>query len=277
MGKLSTWRRHVPFLHTNGIRLSYERSGRGENVLLIMGQNAAGHVWTLHQTRALHQAGYQTITFNSRGIPPSDVPPGRYTLAEMVDDTKGLIDALDLAPCRIVGTSLGSLIAEELAIRWPHLVRCAVLMATRSRADAIRRAQTLADRMLLESGIRLPPQYDAVDTVVKMLSPATLNDEAAVSSWLEIFELAAETGTGASGQAWVDTIADRREALRTIAVPCRVVAFADDQIAPPHLVAETADAIPDCDYVEIPRCGHLGYLERPDEVNTAIIEFLDKN
>jgi pimeloyl-ACP methyl ester carboxylesterase len=47
--------------------------------------------------------------------------------------------------------------------------------------------------------------------------------------------------------------------------------------APPHLCAEVAEAIPDCDYVEIGSCGHLGYLERPDEVNSAIIEFLDKN
>jgi pimeloyl-ACP methyl ester carboxylesterase len=266
----------VPYLHTNGIRLSYERSGRGENVLLIMGQAAAGHVWTLHQTPALHQAGYQTITLNNRGIPPSDAPPGRYTLADMVDDTKGLIDALGLAPCRIVGTSLGALIAEELAIRWPYLVRSAVLMATKARADAIRTAQTMAERILLESGIRLPPQYDAVDSVVKMLSPATLNDEVAVSNWLDIFELAGETATGASGQVWVDHLEDRRPALRAISVPCRVIAFADDLIAPPHLAAEAAEAIPNCDFVEIPRCGHLGHLERPGEVNAAIIEFLDK-
>ena len=266
----------MPYLHTNGIRLSYERSGRGENVLLIMGQSAAGHVWTLHQTPALRQAGYQSITFNNRGIPPSDAPPGRYTLADMVDDTKGLIDALDLAPCRIVGTSLGALIAENLMIRSPHLVRCAVLMATRPRTDVFREAQTMADRMLLESGLQLPPKYNAADTVVKMLSPVTLNDDTAISNWLEIFELSGETANGAIGQAWVDTMMDRRPALRAISVPCRVIAFTDDLIAPPHLVAETAEAIPGCDFVEIPRCGHLGYLERPDEVNTAIIEFLDK-
>jgi pimeloyl-ACP methyl ester carboxylesterase len=60
-------------------------------------------------------------------------------------------------------------------------------------------------------------------------------------------------------------------------VPCRVIGFSDDLMCPPHLCAEMADAIPDCDYVEIASCGHLGYLERPDEVNSAIIEFLDKN
>jgi pimeloyl-ACP methyl ester carboxylesterase len=75
----------------------------------------------------------------------------------------------------------------------------------------------------------------------------------------------------------VETTEDRRAALTRITAPCRVIAFADDAICPPHLAAETAEAIPDCDFVEIAGCGHLGYLERPDEVNTAIIEFLDKH
>jgi pimeloyl-ACP methyl ester carboxylesterase len=62
-----------------------------------------------------------------------------------------------------------------------------------------------------------------------------------------------------------------------VTAPCRVIAFADDLVAPPHLAVEVSDCIPECDYVEIQACGHLGYLERPGEVNAAIIEFLDKN
>src|ERR1700758_3596838 len=104
----------MPYVFTNGIRLAYERSGRGERGLLIMGSSAGGRAWTMHQTPALAQAGYQAITFDNRGIPPSDVPPGRYSLADMVADTKGLIEALDAAPCRLVGVSMGALIAQEL-------------------------------------------------------------------------------------------------------------------------------------------------------------------
>ena len=55
-----------------------------------------------------------------------------------------------------------------------------------------------------------------------------------------------------AGQAWIDVDGDRREALRGVAAPCRVIAFADDVVTPPHLCAEVADCIPDCDLVEIP-------------------------
>jgi pimeloyl-ACP methyl ester carboxylesterase len=268
----------MPHVFTNGIRLAYERSGRGERVLLIMGSNAAGRVWTLHQTPALTRAGYQAITFNNRGLLPSDVPPGKYSLADMVADTGGLIEALDAAPCRIVGVSLGALITQELAISRPDLVRCAVLIATKGRSDAARRAYGTAHQAKLESGIQLPPDFAATMSVFQMLSPASVNDDEVVSLWLETFKLAAESDHDAAyGQAWADLAGDRREELQKVTAPCRVIAFSDDRVTPPHLAAEVADAIPDCDYVEIQSCGHLGYLERPEEVNSAIIEFLDKN
>jgi pimeloyl-ACP methyl ester carboxylesterase len=267
----------MPFVHTNGIRLAYQRSGVGEPVLLIMGSGAAGYQWTMYQTPALQKAGYETITLDNRGIRPSDAPPGAYRLADLVADTKGVIEALGLGPCRIVGTSLGSMIAQDLAVTAPHLVHSAVLLATRARPDALRRALTAGERALADSGIRLPPKYQALNSVLRMLSPRTLDDDVAIAYWLEIFELAGGGEAVAAGQSAIATDEDRRAALRGIVAPCRVIAFADDVVTPPHLAAEVADAIPDCDLVEIPGCGHLGHLERPELVNQAIVEFFDKH
>jgi pimeloyl-ACP methyl ester carboxylesterase len=266
----------MPYVSTNGIRLAYERAGSGEPVLLIMGQAAGGNVWTMHQVPALNAAGYEAITFDNRGMPPSDVPPEGYSLADLVADTAGLIEALDVAPCRLVGTSLGSIVATELVIRRPDLVTCCVLMAMRARGDAFRRALSAGDNSLAPSGIRLPPGYETPISVLQMFSPATLNDDAAVAMWLDIFELSAGRREAASVQGAIDLVSDRRDALRAVPVPCRVIAFSDDLMCPPHLCAEAAEAIPDSDYVEIGSCGHLGYLERPGEVNSAMIEFLDK-
>ncbi|OKI92977.1 alpha/beta fold hydrolase [Kitasatospora sp. CB01950] len=266
----------MPQVSTNGIRLSYQRSGTGDPVLFIMGSGAAGRVWTMHQTPAVVRAGYQAIVFDNRGVGDSDAPPGKYALTDMVADTKGLIEALGIGPCRIVGYSLGAMIAQELAITEPALVRSAVLLAARARSDRMRRAMDVGDQLLRESGIRLPPKYEAVRTVLEMLSPASLNDDDTVHSWLEILELTGNGRNTAEGQSWASRGGDRRGALRGVTVPCRVIAFRDDLICPPHLVAEVSDAIPDCDFVEIPAAGHLGHLEQPDAVNEAIVEFLRK-
>jgi pimeloyl-ACP methyl ester carboxylesterase len=266
----------MPYVSTNGIRLAYERTGRGERVVMIMGQAAGGNVWSVNQVPALKSAGYEVVTFDNRGMPPSDVPPGDYSLADLVTDTAGLIEALDLGPCRLVATSLGSWVATELAASRPDLVTCCVLMAVRARADAVRRAVSAGERALASGGVQLPAAYEAAAAVLQMFSPATLNDETTISAWLDIYEMSGARRAAASGQDAIDLISDRRDVLRAVAVPCRVVAFSDDLMCPPHLGAEVAEAIPDCDYVEIGSCGHLGYLERPDEVNAAIIEFLDK-
>lgn len=265
----------MPDVLANGIRLAYQRSGDGKPVLFIMGSAASGRVWTMHQTPALARAGYESITFDNRGIPPSDVPPGKYSLADLVADTKGLIEALDIAPCPIVGTSLGAAIAQSLAVDHPELVDCAVLIATKARSDRFRAALNSADLAMIESGVTLPREYSAAMSVLQMFSPASLDNDRVVSMWLQLFELST-VDAKPNGQSWIDLTDDRTESLRRITAPCRVITFADDVVTPAYLGAEVADTIPDCDLVGIPRCGHLGYLERPDVVNAAIIEFLDK-
>jgi len=267
----------VPYVFTNGVRLAYERAGSGEPVLLIMGQAAGGNVWTMHQVPTLTRAGYEAITFDNRGVPPSAVPPGDYSLADLVADTTGLIEALDIAPCRLVGTSLGAVVATELAISRPDLVTCCVLMAMRAKSDAFRRALSAGESALTRSGIHLPSAYHVPMSALLMFSPATLSNDAVVSTWLDIYELSADRREAATGQDAIDLTSDRRDVLQAVPVPCRVIAFSDDLMCPPQLCAEAAEAIPDCDYVEIGSCGHLGYLERPGEVNLAMIEFLDKH
>jgi pimeloyl-ACP methyl ester carboxylesterase len=267
----------MPYVSANGIRLAYERTGRGKRVLMIMGQAAGGNVWSMYQVPALKSAGYEVVTFDNRGVPPSEVPPGHYSVADLVADTAGLIEALDAGPWRVVGTSLGSFVAAELAASRPDLVTCCVLMAMRARADVARRAVSAGERALTSGGIKLPAAYEAWVAALQMFSPATLNDDAMISPWLDIYEMSAARRAAASGQDAIDLTSDRRGTLRAVPVPCRVIAFSDDLMCPPHLCAEVAEAIPDCDYVEIGSCGHLGYLERPDEVNSAIIEFLDEN
>ena len=52
-----------------------------------------------------------------------------------------------------------------------------------------------------------------------------------------------------------------------------VIGFADDVVLPPHLGREVADAMPNGRYLQIPDTGHLGFIERPDVVNAAVLEF----
>jgi len=264
----------MPVIPVNGIRLNYQDTGEGEPVVMIQGTGGGHTVWQLHQVPALTAAGFRVITFDNRGIPPTSECPEGFTLQDLVGDVAGLVERLGLGPVRVVGTSMGAFVAQELALARPDLVRQAVLMATRGRTDTLRAALTRAETELHDSGTVLPPRYAAVLRALKSLSPRTLDDDAALADWLDLFELAAPAGPGQRAQMEVSRLDDRLAAYRGIRVPCQVIAFADDLITPPHLGREVADAIPGAAFELIEGCGHYGYLEDPAAVNKALVQFL---
>jgi pimeloyl-ACP methyl ester carboxylesterase len=129
---------------------------------------------------------------------------------------------------------------------------------------------------LQASGQRLPAEYLAVVRAMQNLSPRTLADDRSAQDWLDVFQLPSAGGPDApSSRLDVDLRADRRGAYAGIAVPCLVLGFADDLIAPAAGGREVAAAIPKARYAEIPDAGHYGYLEQPDRVNTELIAFFD--
>ncbi|MFD9051147.1 alpha/beta fold hydrolase [Streptomyces zaomyceticus] len=263
----------MPVVPVNGIRLNYEDTGEGEPVVMIQGTGGGRTAWQLHQVPALTAAGFRVITFDNRGIPPTSECPEGFTLQDMVGDVAGLVERLGIGPVRVVGTSMGAFVAQELSLARPDLVRQTVLMATRGRTDALRAALTRAETELHDSGVTLPARYSAVLRALKFLSPRTLDDERELADWLDLFELAPPAGPGLRAQMEVSRLENRLAAYRGIRVPCQVIAFADDLVTPPHLGREVAAAIPGAVFEVIEGCGHYGYLEDPAAVNKAMVQF----
>ncbi|WP_416520567.1 alpha/beta fold hydrolase [Streptomyces achromogenes] len=263
-----------------GIQLHYDdhvpdgRTG-GEPVVLVMGSGGRGRTWHLYQVPALAASGCRVITYDSRGVPPSDPAEAGLTVGDLAADLAGLIEHLQAGPCRLVGTSLGAHVVQELLLTRSDLATAAVLMATRGRDDQLRAAAARAEIELLDSGITLPRRYHAARQAMLNLSPRTLNDDLAVSDWLSVFEQSRSTGPGLRHQLAITPGPGRLAAYAAITTPCLVLGFADDLVTPPHLVAEVADAIPGAAYRLIQHAGHYGYLEQPEEVNRQILEFFD--
>jgi pimeloyl-ACP methyl ester carboxylesterase len=227
----------------------------------------------LHQVPAFQRAGYRVITFDNRGIGATENATG-FTTEQMVGDVAALIEKLDAAPVRIVAVSMGSFVAQELMVARPELVSAAVLMATRGREDRMRDFGRTAERDLLAAGIELPPSYDAKIRLLENFSPTTLNDDKAVRDWIDMFTMWPTKMTpGLQAQVDVAPAQNRLPAYRSIAAPVLVIGFADDIMLPPYLGREVADAIPNGRYLQIPDAGHLGFIERPDAVNAAALEF----
>jgi pimeloyl-ACP methyl ester carboxylesterase len=267
----------MPIIKVNGIKINFEEYGSGEPVVLVTGTGAPGRVWRPHQVPALTAAGYRAITVDNRGVPPSDTCPEGFTLADMVADTAGLVEALEIRPCRIAGVSLGAIIVQELLVSRPELISRAVLMATRGRTDALAAAMSAAEIEMCDSGIKLPAMYEAFVQAMMSLSPRTLSDDEQIRDWLEILEISALSSATSRSQLGLEAIPDRLAAYQGIVCPCLVIGFRDDLIVRPYLCREVAESIPDGSYTEIAGCGHYGYLEDPAAVNASLIQFFGES
>ncbi|MFD7551830.1 alpha/beta fold hydrolase [Streptomyces sp. NPDC059578] len=263
----------MPRARINGIDLGFDVHGAGEPVVLVAGTGSPGRIWRTHQVPALKAAGHQVITLDNRGLAPDEPGHRDFTLDDMVADVAGLIEHLGAGPCRVLGHSLGGIVVQELLVARPELVRQAVLVASSGRTDEVIRAMAAADLALADSGITLPPAYAAFVAALQNLSPQTLNDPEQVRDWLGVFEMTSVDLSSVRGQLAVDQIPDRLSAYRSIRRPCLVVAFQDDLVIRPHLSREVADAVPGALYRELPGCGHYGYLEQPDALNSVVIDF----
>ena len=252
--------------------LAYNDSGAGDPVVFVAGTGGAGRTWHIHQVPAFLNAGYRCITFDNRGIGDTEDADG-FSTAEMVADTAALIEKAVGGPARLVAMSMGAFIAQELMLARPELVSQAVLMGTRGRLDDTRRAFRAADVALAESGADLPPAYAAKVRVLENFSPRTINSPA-VAEWLEMFAaFPLRRPPGWRAQLTVVPAENRLPAYRAIATEVLVIGFADDVITPPALGKEVGDALPGGRYIQIANTGHLGFLERPEAVNSAILDF----
>lgn len=261
----------------NGIRLSWtDHGGAGPPVVLVMGTGSPGRVWDVHQVPALRAAGLRVVTVDNRGIAPSDECAEGFTVDDMAADVAALIEHLGAGPAALVGTSLGSRVVCELALARPDLVRRVAALAAHARLSPVQRAYTEGMVDAADAGVELPVRLWAAMAATHNLSPSTLDDDRAARDWLDVIGFggtAVRPGHRAQLQVSLE-LDDRRAAYRDIAVPLLVLAFADDRAIPVRLSHEVADAVPGARYTEIAGAGHYGYLERPAEVNRALVDFL---
>ena len=131
-----------------------------------------------------------------------------------------------------------------------------------------------ADQALADSGVELPPAYAAKVRVLENFSPKTINDGKVASDWFDMFAaFPLKRTAGWQAQLTVAPRENRLPAYRSITTPVLVIGFADDVITPAALGREVAEAMPNGRFIQIGSTGHLGFLERPDTVNKAILQF----
>jgi 3-oxoadipate enol-lactonase len=121
----------MPFDQVGDLQMYWERHGTGDPVLFI---NGTGGDLRLMGPLPAHPLSRQfdALFYDQRGLGQTSIPDGPYSMQQYGDDAARLIDHIGWARCHVVGVSFGGMVAQELALRHPHLVDRLVLCCTSS-------------------------------------------------------------------------------------------------------------------------------------------------
>jgi len=254
-----------------GTVLAYDDEGAGEALVLIHGHPFNRSMWR-PQTERFAQNGWRVVAPDLRGYGASPAAAGCTTLDVFALDIAGLLDRLGIDRFVLGGLSMGGQIVMEFYRLFPHRIRGLLLADTSpvgETDEGRRRRYETADRLLGEG---MGPYADEV--LPGMIAPYNVDARPEVARQV----LAMMRGTSPAGAAAaLRGRAERRdytEMLASVTVPTLVVVGRDDEFTPVAEAEQTAGRIPNAQLVIIDGAGHLPNLERPDEFNDALAEFL---
>jgi len=264
----------MPYAETNGIRMYYEEQGSGDPVLMIMGITAPGAAWEAHA--ADWSESFRCIMADNRGVGLSDKPPGDYSSEMMADDYAGLLDALGIDQVRVVGVSMGSIIAQQLCLRHPDRVRSAVLMCPWARCDRYARS---VFRHMQDCKAHLDnKQFMEWVQLLIFTKPFWDDDEAyeGLVSGRDDFDVnpSPQPLHGLRGQAAACVNHDVFDQLSRIQAPCLVLGGKNDVFTPLWMGTEVAEQLPNCETHFYDGAGHAFHWEKLDDFNPRVREWL---
>jgi len=264
------------FATVGDTRMYYEIHGEGEPLLMIMG--LGGHIldwgWVLPEKLAEVR---QVIVFDNRGAGRSDQPVGPYSIAEMANDTVGLLASLGIERADVFGVSMGGMIAQEMAVRHPERINRLILGATSPGGDA----QILAPP---EVQAYLEPRLDlTLHEALWWSVPAGFPQEF-IDGHPDIVErkVQANMAYPSSLEAYRAQLAAYRafeigDRISEIRAPTLVMAGDSDILIPPENGRILAEKIPGAEFRSIEGAGHLFWISHPNETYSAVAEFLEGN
>jgi 3-oxoadipate enol-lactonase len=263
--------RPMPFASNGTVRLHWESVGQGPAVLLVAGRGMTVDGWWA--TTPVLARSFRVIAFDHRDTGRSTRMLWPYSLAQMAEDAVAVLDAAGEQRAHVYGISLGSLVAQEMALRHPDRVEALVLGASSAGgfaaympAPIVRTFFTRAWAMTLEEADwasvaftyaertrRLHPERIVADIAHRAGSPlrplASLRQAAAVEAH------------------------DAYERLNQVAAPTLVVHGEQDHVVRPSNALVLAEKIPGAQLRLWPDAGHMYIIDEP-RADREIARFL---
>jgi 3-oxoadipate enol-lactonase len=251
----------MPVARNGGAGLYYESEGRGPAVLLVSGQGMTLAGWW--RTVAVLSRSFRVLSYDHRDMGRSSRTPWPYLVPQMADDAMAVLDAAGVEHAHVYGISLGGMVAQEIALRYPRRVDALVLGATTAGGPGA----ILADPQPLTFFVRVggmapeEAEWAAVPYNYGLQTRRKHGERIAddIARRLEqptdmlayLHQVAAAATHNTVGR------------LGSIAIPTLVVHGEDDKVIPSANGRLLADTIPGAELKLWPGAGHLYTTDEP--------------
>jgi 3-oxoadipate enol-lactonase len=257
----------------NGIDTYYEIHGKQGAPWLAFSHSLACSVRMWDAQIEAFKDRFRILAYDTRGHGKSAAPAGPYTLEAMADDLRALVSHLDIQRLHFVGLSMGGMIGQTFAIKYPGVFSSLTLADTTSRYPAeaaplwqerIRTAETKGMQPLvqptLERWFTAPFRQNNPDIVRKIATAISTTPVA-----------------GYAGCCAAIPKINVTARLKDINCPVLVICGEQDPGTPPAMAREIHQNAPGSRLAMIPQAAHLSNLEQPEAFNRALEGFLTKS
>jgi 3-oxoadipate enol-lactonase len=256
----------------NGIEVYYELHGKEGAPWLTLSHSLACSVRMWDEQIASFKDRYRILAYDTRGHGQTSAPSGAYTLEQLADDLKGLLDHLKIARTHYCGLSMGGMIGQTFALKYPGILQTLVLADTASRIPA-ETGPTWAERIKTAETQGMQPLVKP--TLERWFTAPYRN--AHPETMERIGKLIATTPVpGYVGCCHAIPKLNLSARLKEIKVPIQIIVGADDPGTPVAMSKEIHDNAPGSRLDILPNAAHLSNIEQPAAFDRALGSFLTR-
>ncbi len=265
----------MPKAKVGDIHIYYEVHGNGEPLINICGSGV--NVEWMRNIIPIYSSEYKLVLFDNRGAGLSDAPDIPYSTEMMADDVAGLMDAIGIEKAHVWGGSMGGMIAQQFALRYPERVKSLVLACTYCGGPGSSFMTDPETQRVMSIIPTLPPDQIWKEFLHCFVSQQFINNNPElIKKTLESMNKNPGTVHGQIHQSQAVAKHNTYDRLSEIKASTLVIAGDGDKIIPCENSKIIASKISNAKLVILKDTGHM-FLESEKEQHRIIMEFLKKH
>ncbi|WP_206474077.1 alpha/beta fold hydrolase [Dietzia sp. KRD202] len=258
----------MPTVDSGQATVWWDSTGSGTPILLINGLSSPSAAW--FRLAPLLESNHRVLTFDNLGTGRTRAPSCAYTVPMLADAATAVVRDAGESAAHVLGISMGGLVAQELALSYPELVRSLTLVSTHAGGPHMRQDQATLD--LLAQAASMSPE-ERTSALARLAFAETTPVERVEEDLARRADYPT-TDEGYRNQLTGTARWERLADLPRIACPTMVVHGERDRMVSIESARQLAENIPNAQLSVLPHAGHQLFTDQPEAGARTVLDFV---